>query len=544
MNFFLLINIFLFIFIYLSFKIKSKEISDSKFVLNINGNSHYLNYYYITLFLGEKKENQTYLLDTTSAVTTSPCSLCTSCGDHINDYFQLKSNLSIIKAESIDCFSLPSILDKEINNKDNDNCNFISDFDDESQISGFYTYNLIRFDSISSENNNEDNDKERISNEIEFILPIGCSMKETGGFQSRIADGVIGLNNNNKSFVSMMYNINLIKKNLFSLCLDEYGGYLSLGEIDSKYHIIPYISYVDFNSDNELYELEIKQIIVGSFEIKNKYKSIIDTSTTISYFPKEIFNKIMTGFFFDCIDKNEECGNIKRIEGYGICAEFNDLNNMNKAINNIWPIIKIEFNGYEYIWEPKNYYMNFSSSFKYKACIGFESDENMKNTIILGTNFMHGHDIIFDREKNRIGFVQAECGRKMNKKLNLINERKKLENKDKEFDLEKNKEIIINNKDIGNEEEIKENDENEEKKTKDDNKLNKNNNSNNINYLILLIFFIIFVIIIAIIIVSYQINNNVIDKKRYNQFIINRKNEEKNINKKPLGQIIEMVEDN
>lgn len=74
-----------------------------KFILNIDGNTNDLNFNYTTLFLGEKREVQTYLLDTTSSVTTSPCSLCSSYGEHANEYFEIESNSSIIKYESYQC---------------------------------------------------------------------------------------------------------------------------------------------------------------------------------------------------------------------------------------------------------------------------------------------------------------------------------------------------------------------------------------------------------------------------------------------------------
>ena len=539
MEFNLLINKFLFIYICLS----TLEITQTQFVFKINGNTNFLNYYYITLFLGDSKENQTYLLDTTSSVTTSPCSFCTSCGEHINDYYQIKSNLSIIKSETYECISLPNILDNKINSNyiDNNNCNFILDFDDGTKISGFYTYNLIRFEQIKSKKNIEEEEEENeyISNKSEFYLPIGCSMNENGGFQTRIADGIFGLNNNANSLVSMMYNMNLTNKNIFSLCFNDDGGYLSLGDIDTKYHIYPNINYVSLFSNNDLYELEIKKIFVGSFEINNNnnYISIIDTSSTISYFPKDIFNMIMTGLFYECIDKDEECGKIKRIEGYGICAEFNNSNEMNNKIYSSFPLIKIVFNDYEFNWDPKNYYMNFTSRNKYRACLGLETDENIKNTIILGTNFMHGYDIIFDKEENRIGFVEAECGRKMNEKIKRINERKRMEEEKNKKETQKN------------DEEIKDNEKNKEKKEKEeenkineniDSNLNNNYNSNTKFYFALLVIFVLFIIAIIIIIIDNRKENN-----KYTHLLINEKNKEGNINNlKPLGQAIEMVDTN
>ena len=537
------INILFYIILYLSSKIKSETLN-SKFVLNINGNSHKLNFYYITLFVGENKENQTYLIDTTSSITTSPCSLCYSCGDHVNEYFNIKSNSSIIKSSSYQCIKLQNNIENPLLNKNDDNCNFYQDFND-GIISGFYTNNLIRFEPITLKNNNQENEEEYVSKNEIFELPLGCSIQETGSFQTRISDGILGLSNNKISFISMLYYLQLIKNNLFSLCFDEYGGYFSLGEIDTKYHISN-ISYVDLYSNNELYQLEINKFLIGSTEINNKYISIIDTSSTISFFPKDIFNLIMVGFFSECEDKKNECGKIKREEGYGICAEFNNLNEMHKAINYIWPSIKIEFNGYEFIWEPKNYYLNFSTDFKSMACLGFETDENIKDSIILGTNFMHGYDIIFDKEKNRIGFAEAECGRNMHKKLDLINNKiivEKEKNKkyiDKILEEKKNEEIIQKQKEIQEKEYGKEN---------EYNTTYKNNNNLVTNFYIYFLSFIIFIILFILFVINYINYNNYNsffnnEKNKYKTPLIDDENEEKENNKyKSIGQMIEMVND-
>ena len=541
-----LTNKFVMIFLYLLYAIKSIEETNLKFILNIKGNTHFLNYYYLTLFIGEKRQNQTYLIDTTSSVLTSPCSFCLSCGDHINDYFQIESNLSIIKPDSYECSSLPNIFI----NENSVNCNFFLDIENE-QISGLYTYSLVSFESITTDENKERENYVNITNENEFMLPIGCSTKETGVFQSRISDGIVGLNNNKNSFVGKMYNMNLIKNDLFSICLDDEGGYLSLGEIDETYHVDQNISYINYNPKSELYELNISEINIGSYKIKigNRNKTIIDTSSTISYFPTSIFNMLMTGLFYECNEKVRKCGNFKRVDGYGLCTEFDDLDDMDYTINNLWPNLLIEFNGYEFVWEPKNYYFNISSSFKYKACIGFEINENTKDTIILGTNFMHGYDLIFDRENYTIGFAEAECGRNMNKKLYLIEQKKKSKEKNNNNKEQDKNEENNDNENGKDDEKIKKykddiNSDNDKNNNDDYNKEKLNDNGKDDNYikyyyLLGIIFIVIIVIIIIMAINFFQNNNEQSGKNKYKEIFMNEEKETKS----KVTQIIEMVED-
>ena len=424
----------LFIFLFLSSKYESiNPSSDKKYVLNVKGNSDKLYFYYITAFIGKEKQIQTFLLDTTSSVTTSPCNLCSSCGDHFNEYYIINQTKSLINKDTSECRILTNVFDNNKFDKDikidANSCKFISTLDNE-KIFGVYSNNLVSFESIIPEMMNETEVDEYISKDNEFQMPMGCSLKETGFLMSALADGIIGLNNNVKSFISMMYRKQFIPQNLFSLCLDNEGGYLSLGNIYTKYHICPEIEYIDYNPTKESYEIKTEKIQIKDIEIKSEYISIINSGSTITYFPEQVFNEISYAFFSICSEYNGQCGELKRIEGYGICSDFKNTDIYLNATRYIFPLIKIKFNNYEFIWKPKNYVLNFSFKNKIRACLGIDTEKNL-NKIILGTNFMHGYDIIFDRSNFKIGFCEASCGRKMiykNNSVTIEEEMKKYEN--------------------------------------------------------------------------------------------------------------------
>ena len=424
----------LFIFLFLSSKYESiNPSSDKKYVLNVKGNSDKLYFYYITAFIGKEKQIQTFLLDTTSSVTTSPCNLCSSCGDHFNEYYIINQTKSLINKDTSECRILTNVFDNNKFDKDikidANSCKFISTLDNE-KIFGVYSNNLVSFESIIPEMMNETEVDEYISKDNEFQMPMGCSLKETGFLMSALADGIIGLNNNVKSFISMMYRKQFIPQNLFSLCLDNEGGYLSLGNIYTKYHICPEIEYIDYNPTKESYEIKTEKIQIKDIEIKSEYISIINSGSTITYFPEQVFNEISYAFFSICSEYNGQCGELKRIEGYGICSDFKNTDIYLNSTRYIFPLIKIKFNNYEFIWKPKNYVLNFSFKNKIRACLGIDTEKNL-NKIILGTNFMHGYDIIFDRTNFKIGFCEASCGRKTiykNNSVSIEEEMKKYEN--------------------------------------------------------------------------------------------------------------------
>ena len=82
--------------------------NDSYFLEQVYGDSAELNYYYATLYLGPKKTPQTFILDTGSPTTTSPCSVCTSCGKHLNKPYEFTDNSRIVKCNSNECNTLKS----------------------------------------------------------------------------------------------------------------------------------------------------------------------------------------------------------------------------------------------------------------------------------------------------------------------------------------------------------------------------------------------------------------------------------------------------
>ena len=379
-------------------------LNDSYFLGQAYGDSYDLNYYYTTLYFGPKKAPQTFILDTGSPTTTSPCSKCTSCGKHLNKPYEFKDESRIVKCFSEECNSVSSSC---INNK----CSFSISYSEGSRLAGFYNLQDIYLENI--------NNSPIISNQF-FTLPIGCTTTETHLFVTQLADGIMGLNNSGKSFVSLLFRNNVIKKELFSICLGQNDGYFSIGEIDTAYHKSE-VSYVPLIWGHTNFYIKLMNMRVGDDSIStNNYNGFIDSGTTISYFPNEIYNKIINNFNNYCNKDGYNCGKFETVSGIGYCGMFKSVNERKYALNNYWPNITIFLEGYNYTLTPNDYYFEYNDGKKIGACIGFEGESCSKITI--GGTFMHGHDIIFDKENQMMGFAEADCNRGQNKKDNITND--------------------------------------------------------------------------------------------------------------------------
>ena len=388
---------------------ESKE--ESKILQTLYSDSYSNNYYYTTLYISDKQIKQTYMIDTGIATMSSPCSPCEYCGKHKTNYFDF-SNKKVntqLKCSSEICKLVPatSCMVKE-KNIDKKTCSFYSQKSNGDGLRGYYLSNIVYFE--QDQNLTTPNQKKIYRS---YALPLGCSLGEYGKYKEMNADGVLGLNNEKGSFSSLLFNLKIINKNIFTLCLGLEGGYMSLGEIDTTYHASKKIDYIPLLNDSN-YLINITGIQIG----KNKRINInvvgnIDSGVPFTFLPKYIYKALVKEFDQYCTDEkgNNKCGKFQIEEGLGYCASYEDRESLYKSVNENWPVLSLVLGtNIEYSWEPINYYYYYIRKNKRKACLGFLYHHSDK--IILGSNFMHGYDIIFDRDQQLLGIVQADCSRR------------------------------------------------------------------------------------------------------------------------------------
>ena len=149
-------------------------------------------------------------------------------GKHLNPKYSLENTSKILSCNDNKCklASHSRCSEKK--------CSFHVSYAEGSKLSGIYVDQDIFFETINLEKNITNNS---------YSIPIGCTTTETHLFKTQLADGIMGLNNNENSFVGMMYKLGIIKKNIFSLCFEHDGGYFSIGKIYDEFHYSNNIKY-------------------------------------------------------------------------------------------------------------------------------------------------------------------------------------------------------------------------------------------------------------------------------------------------------------
>ena len=247
-----------------------------------------------------------------------------------------------------------------------------------------------------------------IFEEISFNTDIEYK-KTQNNYLKKEMDGALGLNNGNNTILEILYNLNLIDEKIFSICFSENFGYFGLGKmigIDKYMEIGEEINFLDIlSSDDNLFKLKINYIKINSFKIEQELLSIIDTSKYGSFFPKKLYDQII---IYLLLNNN----NLKQDSELGYCKLINK--NEKQNFYDSFPDIILNFGNYIFTWKPKNYFRehyNGDKNDEINLCLSFSELNNDEDNdiIILGTDFMLDHEIVFNKNDQKIAFINTDC---------------------------------------------------------------------------------------------------------------------------------------
>ncbi len=422
--------------------------------------------HYVDLWVGSPTpQRQTVIVDTGSGVTAFPCEECSGCGDdyHTDSYYRESQSTAFRPLTCAECSR------GYCANMDNGNsemkCRITMSYAEGSSWTAYEALDLCyaggphdtalsvhgpMTNSITNQNLDHVDPVE--ASQFAFELSFGCQISITGLFITQLADGIMGMENEDTSFWKQMYSKQAIPRPEFSLCFSRSNeanregtgaGAMTLGGVDPRLHMSPMV-YAKNVKGSGFYAVTLNAIYLRagggisaqttqedmasgrvhklplSYDELNRGNVIVDSGTTDTYFNRALdvpFKKLwkeLTGRTFDhgAMELSEEelatfptillvlsgyegqvvgdepTGNPDNIAGY---AGDTDLSNNPRDV-----VVAI----------PASHYFEFDyDTGKYVARV--YTDEGSGS--VLGANAMMGHDVYFDNARGRIGIAESNC---------------------------------------------------------------------------------------------------------------------------------------
>ncbi|KAJ9521793.1 hypothetical protein QJQ45_024661 [Haematococcus lacustris] len=257
-------------------------------VMPVDGAVREVGYFYVTLGLGTPSKDYQLIIDTGSTITYVPCSDCRHCGgSHKHPPFDpAKSSTSTMLGcntpkcncgtPNCQCFQ--------------SKCFYSRTYAERSSSEGFMLEDVMRFldveGSVASDS---------IAPEVRVVF--GCEYTETGEIYRQVADGILGMGNNDNALQSQLVQRNVIA-DTFSLCFGyPHGGTMLLGDVSLTRASEMVWTPLKPGWQAHYYTITVQQLLVGGVAVASEpreyaqgYGSVLDSGTTFTYFPTRAFN--------------------------------------------------------------------------------------------------------------------------------------------------------------------------------------------------------------------------------------------------------------
>ena len=271
------------------------------------------------------------------------------------------------------------------------------------------------------------NDKQLGSTYDTVNFQFGCQESETGLFRTQHVDGIMGMSANDDTLPFQLHSQSITKSKIFAMCFSSGGGILTLGGVNQLIHNknekIKYAALIKTRGwftvklldvfmrpspSSRDYKLITSKTISPKVKVGQSYAIsidsnipdlngrkgvIVDSGTTDTYLPASIKNSFEKLF--------------KKLSG-GIVYSNNNMILKQDQYDSL-PIIIYRLEGVD----GKHVHIeNHPSSYAESLGNGnyaFRVYLSEPSGAVLGANFMNNHNVIFDIENKRVGFVKSTC---------------------------------------------------------------------------------------------------------------------------------------
>lgn len=351
------------------------------------GNINQYAYYFTDLLIGlPTPQRVSVIVDTGSSLCGFPCAGCHHCGQHIDPPFNKAASKS---AQWVPCGAQCQ------GSCNRGRCTYVQSYTEGSSISGEWFQDEVRLGDMLQEN-------------PPVNATLGCHVDERKLFFTQRVNGIMGMApHRNSGRPTILQDLFVDKKhinpNLFSMCLAEWGGKLSVGGWEPSYHLNSTAAqWIPLDSTG-YYSIPLQRIVLNGKDLGVNVNmmgtALIDSGTTFTYFPAEVFNRLTAALVEFC-------------NGVGGCSahqEGPDCWRLDGGSTDPgqFPTLTLSFDGGAVVQWPSRAYL-FQRGEPSLWCHAF-ADNGAEPDTVLGLSWMLHKDVLFDLERSRLGVADAQC---------------------------------------------------------------------------------------------------------------------------------------
>lgn len=271
-------------------------------------------------------------------------------------------------------------------------CYYQITYGDSSTTSGYFVEDEFHYDMMTGNS--------QITKRNSSIV-FGCGAKQGGGLSQsndQALDGIMGFGQANSSTISQLAAAKKVKK-VFSHCLDgrNGGGIFAIGEVvEPKMNTTPILSHMQHYN-----VLMLRMEVDGNvMKLGSGRPSIIDSGTTLTYLPDDMFERLMNVL----ISKQPDL-DFNTVEEQFKCFQYSG------DVDDGFPPVKFHFDdSLTMTIYPHEYLFSLQSDV---WCFGWMNsgitDQNGSDVVLLGDLVLNNKLVLYDSVKNAIGWTEYNC---------------------------------------------------------------------------------------------------------------------------------------
>lgn len=241
-----------------------------------------------------------------------------------------------------------------------------------------------------------------LSSSFEARIEFGCIYEQSGVFLDQPSDGIMGFSRHPDSIYEQFYRQKVTRTRIFSQCLTEGGGLLTIGGVDLARHTEP-VRYTPLrNTGYQYWTVTLLSVSVGNANNTVKVDSseynadrgcVLDSGTTFLYMPESIKDPFRRAW-------SQAAGS------FSFVPQSNTFYSMTPEQIAALPDICFWFKNDVHICVSSSRYFAQVGDGVYTGTVFFAPGPK---ATILGASVLEGNDIIYDVDNHRVGIAKAMC---------------------------------------------------------------------------------------------------------------------------------------